>query len=121
VNDAYNMKQFLNRFGFADGDMVVLTDNQPPISQPTRANMIRAMEWLVKDARSQDSLFFHYSGHGGQSIDWSSDQDDVYDETICPLDYKQVGMIANDVHSSLISNDRSCTLGWFSHCHKDVD
>lgn len=78
--------------------MVILTDDQMnPVSRPTRANMIRAMHWLVYDARPHDSLFFHYSGHGGQSVDWSSDQDDVYDETISPVDFRQAGVIANHV------------------------
>lgn len=116
------MKRFLNWYGFQDDDMVVLTDDQiSPVSQPTRANMIRAMQWLVKDAQPQDSLFFHYSGHGGQSIDWSSDQDDVYDETISPSDFKQTGIIANYVCSTLISNGRSCMVEWYNHCLKDVD
>ena len=80
--------------------MVTLTDDQPhPLSQPTKANMIRAMQWLVNDARPNDSLFFHYSGHGGQSVNWHSDQDDVYNETICPVDFVQAGSIANYVFS----------------------
>jgi len=29
---------------------------------PTRKNIINAMKWLVKDAKPNDSLFFHYSG-----------------------------------------------------------
>ena len=43
--------------------MVILTDDQQnPMSQPLKANILRAMHWLVKDARPNDSLFFHYSG-----------------------------------------------------------
>ena len=43
--------------------MVILTDDQQnPMSQPTKANILRAMHWLVKDAKPNDSLFFHYSG-----------------------------------------------------------
>ena len=45
------------------GRMVILTDDQQnPMSQPTKQNILRAMHWLVKDARPNDSLFFHYSG-----------------------------------------------------------
>lgn len=97
------MSRFLNSYGYAYDDMVILTDNHiNPISLPTKANMIRAMQWLVKDAKPHDSLFFHYSGHGGQSVDWHSDQDDVYDETISPVDFKQEGIIANYVWSPLV-------------------
>lgn len=80
--------------------MVILTDDQQnPISRPTKENMLRAMRWLVEGAESHDSLFFHYSGHGGQIVDFTSDQDDVYDETIFPVDFRKNGPITNHVGS----------------------
>jgi hypothetical protein len=39
------------------------------------------MKWLVKDAKMNDSLAFHYSGHGGQVVDKDGDEDDGYDES----------------------------------------
>lgn len=39
-----------------------------------RRRQIRAMQWLVRDARPNDSLFFHYSGHGGQTEDLDGDE-----------------------------------------------
>lgn len=94
--------------------MVILTDDQAsPVARPSKANMIRAMQWLVRDAQPNDSLFFHYSGHGGQSVDWSSDQDDIFDETIFPVDFKQSGQIANYVWSSFsVPDRRKCTILW---------
>lgn len=64
INDVKNMSTYLNEhFGYKREDMVILTDDQQnPMSQPTKANLYRAMNWLVKDARPNDSLFFHYSG-----------------------------------------------------------
>ena len=64
INDVKNMSTYLNgNFGYAREDMVILTDDQQnPMSQPTKQNILRAMHWLVKDARPNDSLFFHYSG-----------------------------------------------------------
>jgi metacaspase-1 len=64
INDVRNMSQYLNEsFGYKREDMVILTDDQQnPMSQPTKQNILRAMHWLVKDARPNDSLFFHYSG-----------------------------------------------------------
>lgn len=64
INDVKNMSTYLNgNFGYAREDMVLLTDDQQnPMSQPTKQNMLRAMHWLVKDAKPNDSLFFHYSG-----------------------------------------------------------
>src|SRR6185369_10110176 len=93
-------------FGYKRDDMVILTDDQQnPMSQPTKQNIFRAMHWLVKDARPNDSLFFHYSGeypnrfcrgafsncrigHGGQTKDLDGDEGDGYDEVIYPVDFR---------------------------------
>lgn len=71
--------------------MVILTDDQGnAMSIPTKANIVRAMYWLVKDAQPHDSLFIHFSGestgnwngtadsvgHGGRTPDRDGDEDD---------------------------------------------
>ena len=98
INDVKNMSTYLNgHFGYKREDMVLLTDDQQnPMSQPTKANILRAMHWLVKEARPNDSLFFHYSGHGGQTPDLDGDEDDGYDEVIYPVDFRQAGHIVDD-------------------------
>jgi len=92
------MSQFMNtRYNFAWDDMVILTDDQKnPAAQPTRANILRAMQWLVNGAQPNDNLFIHYSGHGGQTEDLDGDEEDGMDETIYPVDFKQAGMIVDD-------------------------
>ncbi|KAI9823295.1 MAG: Ca(2+)-dependent cysteine protease [Thelocarpon impressellum] len=105
INDVKNLSTYLNQnFGYAREDMVILTDDQRnPMSQPTRQNIIRAMHWLVKDAKQHDSLFFHYSGHGDQIPDTTGDEDDGYDEVICPVDFKQAGVIVDDeMHAIMV-------------------
>lgn len=98
INDVRNMSAYLvENFGYKREDMVILTDDQQnPMSQPTKQNILRAMHWLVKDARPNDSLFFHYSGHGGQTKDLDGDEPDGYDEVIYPVDFRQVGHITDD-------------------------
>ncbi|KAI4655723.1 Ca(2+)-dependent cysteine protease [Alternaria ventricosa] len=98
INDVKNMSTYLNEFfGYKREDMVTLTDDQQnPMSQPTKANILRAMHWLVKDARPNDSLFFHYSGHGGQTKDLDGDEDDGYDEVVYPVDFRTAGHIVDD-------------------------
>jgi len=77
--------------------MVILTDDQAhPMSQPTKANMLRAMHWLVKDARPNDSLFIHFSGHGGRTEDLDGDEEDGFDDVIYPVDYRATGHIVDD-------------------------
>lgn len=34
------------------------TPGAGPMDLPTRANLVRGMQWLVRDARPNDSLFF---------------------------------------------------------------
>lgn len=97
INDVQNVRHFLMKHGYKDQDMVILTDDQrDPRCVPTRANIIRGMQWLVKGAQPNDSLFLHYSGHGGQTEDLDGDEDDGYDETIYPVDYQRAGMIVDD-------------------------
>lgn len=68
INDVTNMSVFLNQqHGYRREDMVILTDDQKNLmSVPTKANIIRAMHWLVKDAQPHDSLFVHFSGKPGR-------------------------------------------------------
>ena len=73
-----NMSTFLNeKYGYRREDMVILTDDQKnPMSIPNKANILRAKQWLVKDAQPNDSLFIHFSGHGGRTPDLDGDEED---------------------------------------------
>ncbi|KAJ5475650.1 hypothetical protein N7539_007937 [Penicillium diatomitis] len=98
INDVTNISTFLHeRYGYRREDMVILTDDQRnPMSIPTKANILRAMQWLVKDAQPHDSLFIHFSGHGGRTPDLDGDEDDGFDDVIYPVDYQSVGHIVDD-------------------------
>ncbi|KAJ7191204.1 casa protein [Mycena pura] len=104
INDAKHVYSFLvRRYGYKPEDVVMLTDDSPHArAQPTRKNMIDAMHWLVSDARPNDSLFFHYSGHGGQTRDLDGDEVDGYDEVIFPVDYKRAGQIVDDEMNNIM-------------------
>ncbi len=74
VNDTQNVKEILTRkFGFVDSPQTIITltdeGQQNPNFRPTKVNIINALKWLVADAQPGDSLFFHFSGHGGQQED----------------------------------------------------
>ncbi|KAG1840720.1 peptidase C14, caspase domain-containing protein [Suillus subalutaceus] len=122
INDANNMKRFLGtQFGYKEEDMVILTDDaRDPRQVPTQQNILRAMEWLVRDARPNDSLFFHYSGHGGQTEDLDGDEEDGYDEVIYPVDFKVKGHIVDDLmHDIMVKRlPAGCRLtAIFDSCH----
>ncbi len=102
INDVQNVKDKLlvAKFKFpTDGDhMRVLTDDGKGHAQPTRANMIEGFKWLLAGAKANDSLFLHYSGHGGtqKDTDPNTDEIDGQDETWCPVDYDKAGQIVDD-------------------------
>ncbi|CCE72588.1 Piso0_000174 [Millerozyma farinosa CBS 7064] len=99
INDVKNMSSFLNKqFGYSYDDMVILTDDQREMARvPTKENILRAMQWLVKDARPNDSLVFHYSGHGGVTKDLDGDEESGFDDVIYPLDFEVNGHIVDDL------------------------
>ena len=99
VNDVNNIKSLIKSRGFTEDQyhMLILTDDQrDPRYHPTRRNIIEGMNWLVRGAQPNDSLFFHYSGHGSQKQDEDGDEVDATDETIVPVDYKSSGEIVDD-------------------------
>ncbi|KAJ7016676.1 peptidase C14, caspase domain-containing protein, partial [Mycena alexandri] len=122
INDARNIQKFLcSKFGYRNEDIVMLTDDaQNPRQQPTQENIIHAMEWLVRGAAPNDSLFFHYSGHGGQTKDLDGDEGDGEDEVIYPVDYQENGHIVDDLmHQIMVAGlPAGCRLtAIFDSCH----
>ncbi|KAJ7808296.1 peptidase C14, caspase domain-containing protein [Mycena leptocephala] len=122
INDAKHIFSFLvRRAGYKAKDIVVLTDDSPHArAQPTRQNILDAMAWLVRDARPHDALFFHYSGHGGQTRDLDGGEVDGYDEVIYPLDYERAGNIVDDkMHDIMVKPlPAGCRLtAVFDSCH----
>lgn len=95
-NDVKNMKEYLmNYLGFEERNMTILMDDGRHIS-PTRRNIIDAYRNLVLSSKPGDTVFTHYSGHGGRVRDTSGDEDDGYDETLIPLDFQRAGQITDD-------------------------
>jgi metacaspase-1 len=82
VNDVKNIQKVLVKFyGFADGDITVLTD-----SAATKKKMEAAIRKLVRGARKGDALLLHFSGHGSNVPDNDGDEADRRDEILCPTD-----------------------------------
>jgi hypothetical protein len=91
VNDVERMRTVLvNRFGFADADIVVLKDKDA-----TREAILRTFRThLIDQAAAGTIVVFHYSGHGSRMTDQSGDErEDGWDETIVPHDSRQGGVV----------------------------
>jgi len=79
-NDVKNMKEYLmNIHGFEERNMTILMDDGRH-ANPTRVNITQAYRDLVRYSMPGDTVFAHYSGHGGRIVDTSGDEDDGYDE-----------------------------------------
>ncbi|THU88600.1 peptidase C14 [Dendrothele bispora CBS 962.96] len=88
-SDVDRMYRFLvENYGLDERNICVLKDSESLSEKywPTRDNIISWMRWLVTDIEPNDSIFFHYSGHGGQRRDVDGDEKDYYDECIYPVD-----------------------------------
>eukprot|EP01134_Creolimax_fragrantissima_P003123 CFRG3123T1 len=97
---------------------VLVDDQQNSSFHPTRRNILNALGWLSGEAKPGDSLFFHYSGHGGQVRDTNGDEEDGMDETIIPMDYKQAGQIVDDeLHMNICKKiPKGCRLTSVMDC-----
>lgn len=95
VNDVERMLPVIERLGFSSDmqNQRVLLDvsGATPCTMPTRANMIEAMQWLIEGAQPGDSLFLHYSGHGGREP--AAGTSDGYHESLVPLDFQESGLL----------------------------
>eukprot|EP01064_Diplonema_japonicum_P014404 TRINITY_DN2202_c0_g2_i1.p1 TRINITY_DN2202_c0_g2~~TRINITY_DN2202_c0_g2_i1.p1 ORF type:complete len:396 (+),score=130.25 TRINITY_DN2202_c0_g2_i1:53-1240(+) len=100
VNDVKTMQNLVRQNGLASGsyqEVILVDDRQfPGAKYPTKQEMLNAFRWLASNNRPGDTLFLHYSGHGGQQKDTSGDEADGYDETLIPVDYKTAGQISDD-------------------------
>lgn len=129
IPDANRMCDYLISIGFKDEDILVLTDpiNGKPTHLPTRANIVKAINWLNSLAPASDFIYHsalwkkndgqraqlvvHYSGHGSNIADDNGDEmGDRRDETICPKDISvsMSNMIRDDqLRSMLVGNMNS--------------
>lgn len=97
INDVRVMNELLKtHYGFTDENIRILRDDDPN-NMPTKANILAGMAWLTSGAKAGDSLFFQFSGHGGQVDDLDGDEEDKKDETLIPVDFQTAGQITDDV------------------------
>lgn len=89
------------RFGFRNENIIVLVDEEVCIpgaifARPTRDNILVCLAFLVAESQPGDSLWFSFSGHGGQIDDENGDESDGLDEILVPVDFEINGFIVDD-------------------------
>jgi len=80
INDVNNLSSYLKEVGFSPSNITVLTDYTPV--KPTKANILAAIQKLIKNAVAGDEIVLHYSGHGSNTFASTP----MHAEYICPID-----------------------------------
>jgi hypothetical protein len=75
--------------------MLILMDDGTTHA-PTKKNIEDAFTRITQYSKAGDVVFIHYSGHGGRVEDLDGDEDDGWDETLIPVDYRNAGQIVDD-------------------------
>ncbi len=118
LNDVIVMQQILTKkFHFDNKGIVILTDQEA-----TKRNIIASIKWLTQNVDEDDSIVFHYSGHGSQvSVDdrTSTDEIDGRDEILCPFDLDWNDPLRDHELGALFKKvPKSCnTLIVLDNCH----
>jgi hypothetical protein len=94
--DVKRMITYLKDYqGFEDKNITVLIDDGNH-ETPTFRHIMNAYRKVARQSKAGDTVFLHYSGHGGRIRDRNGDENDGYDETIIPSDYFKAGQIVDD-------------------------
>ena len=102
INDVHATRTvLLDRFGFAPGDVTVLTDDDRGRGAagvlPTGAGVRQALADMVARAAPGDVLFFHFSGHG-TLVPPVSGHGGRDDEAIVPCDFNLITGLCPSTH-----------------------
>jgi len=114
INDVNNLNSILtSKYKF--NKTAILTDNTT--TKPTKTNILNNFKNLLINAKTGDTLFFCFSGHGSQTYDFSGDEKDKLDELIISGDLKYI--IDDDFNNLLVSHmkDNVKLFLLFDSCH----
>jgi metacaspase-1 len=75
--------------------MLILMDDGKH-HMPTKHMIMEGFRKLVEISEPGDVVFVSFSGHGGQMVDTSGDEDDGFDEILIPVDFEESGQIVDD-------------------------
>ncbi|KAF7978215.1 hypothetical protein HWV62_1204 [Athelia sp. TMB] len=105
-SDVKAMKGLLIKiYGYKEADITVMLDGhvlKDPMMEPTRENILREIDNLVRDAHYGDRFVFHFSGHSIQVPNRTGTEDDGLDEAIVPSDGDKQHIIDNILRKRLV-------------------
>ncbi|KAF8959335.1 caspase domain-containing protein [Flammula alnicola] len=108
----------LDKYGYDPEDIIVLIDDDDPNhTQPTRSNIMFHINRLVAGSRKRDKLFFHFCGHADQEDTDDIDEEDGKNERILASDGQHI--VDNELRANLVDPlPAGCSLrAVFDCCH----
>mmetsp|Transcript_31234 Transcript_31234/g.89544 ORF Transcript_31234/g.89544 Transcript_31234/m.89544 type:complete len:492 (+) Transcript_31234:81-1556(+) len=126
INDVRNqMAVLIERFGFAEENIMLLTEDQDDDDKrPTGAKIREGFRWLFDGLSPGDEIFFQYSGHGSQVPDKTGKEKDGKNECICPVDcmdgpWPEYVIVDNEIYETFYTGlpDGVKCICIFDCCH----
>jgi hypothetical protein len=100
INDTKIMASVLKRrFGFAKEDITFLWNEKA-----TRDSIIDELKRILENCESNDTIVFHFSGHGTRRVAAEANKPDNLDETIMPYDTRFESAMHRDIRDSELRN-----------------
>ena len=92
-NDARLMQDVLSQLGVPDEQVTVLADPREGESyeEPTRANILEALQEVIAKASTGDQVYLHFGGHGTRApvTEGDTEELDGMDELFLPKDIER--------------------------------
>jgi hypothetical protein len=123
VNDVVKVRDLLvSKYNYNFSDIVILRDNFSDMETicekklPTKANILRHLESMIKHSASSMELWIYYSGHGSE-INPLPEKDEILPRVIVPYDYHLNGFITENELYNIIKQTQCPTLVMTDICH----
>jgi len=97
-------KHLIHEEGFEPQNILVMMDDNGRHHEPTKDFILECVTQLCEVSKAGDSIFFHFSGHGGRLLDEEeSDEDEIPHELLTLSDYRKGGILTDDeLYSSFV-------------------
>lgn len=95
-NDVHNIKRYVMDVGKIKASNITVLMDDGRHTNPTKANIMKALGDLTRKVKPGDTAFVHYSGHGSRVKDMTGREKSGYNSTIVPVDFDKVGQIIDD-------------------------
>lgn len=112
INDVTDINTTLiSKYGYMQNNITILTDNTT--IQPTKINILNALNNLINNSLPTDILCFYYSGHGTQIRDTTGHEISNFNDALYTLDAQLI--LDYDI-LTILTNLKGASLSMFFDC-----